>query len=91
MIGLCSECDRITNIEYKVKKHTSSIHETYFSCDQCGHHFTCFVTDSKVRKMQAALKTIRQLAKVNTETLQDRQEKINGRMKMLKDKVMASQ
>ena len=40
------------------------------------------------RKAQAALKTIRKSGKVNTESLQDRQDKINGRMKMLKDKVI---
>lgn len=88
MIALCDKCNRITDIEYKVKKHPNTFKETYFECDQCNYHFTCFVTDNKVRKMQRALKALRQSNKAKTEYLQERQKQINLRMEMLKQKVM---
>lgn len=51
MLALCNKCNLVTDIKYKVKKHPNEIEETYFECDQCHYHFTCFVTDNKVRKM----------------------------------------
>lgn len=88
MIALCDKCGKITNIEYKVKKHKGTVRETYFKCDQCNHHFICFVTDNKVRKEQAALKKLRQSGKLMTGDLLARQNKINKRMEILKHNVM---
>ena len=88
MIAQCDNCGMPTTIEYKVKKHEGTVRETYFTCDHCQYHFTCFVTDNKVRKAQAELKRLRQSGKVHSEVLIDRQNKINKRMKQLKDKVM---
>lgn len=48
----CTKCDYITDIVFKEKKHPNNIQETYFKCEHCHYHYTSFVTDAKVRKMQ---------------------------------------
>ncbi|MDY7044048.1 hypothetical protein RVS70_07490 [Virgibacillus sp. M23] len=82
MIALCDKCNRVTNIAYKTKQHPNSIKETYFKCDQCHYHFTCFVTDKRVRKLQQKRDELN--GQHNAVKRQRIQEDINNRMKQLK-------
>lgn len=87
MIALCDKCNRVTDINYQVKKHPNDIQETYFKCDQCHYHFTCFVTDKKVRKMQGKRDTLKGVH--NAEKRIDIQEDINNRMNQLKHNLVS--
>lgn len=87
MIALCAQCNRVTDIQYKVKKHPNDIQETYFKCDQCQYHFTCFVTDKKVRKMQAKRDSLK--GTHHAEKRIDIQEDINNRMNQLKHNLVS--
>lgn len=82
MIALCDKCNRVTNIVYKTKQHPNNIKETYFKCDQCYYHFTCFVTDKRVRKLQQKRDELN--GRHNTVKRQKIQEDINNQMKQLK-------
>ena len=53
--ALCNHCDYITDVVFKEKKHPNDIRETYFKCEHCFYHYTSFVTDKRVRKMQKQL------------------------------------
>ena len=53
--ALCNHCDYITDVVFKEKKHPNDIRETYFKCEHCFYHYTSFVTDKRVRKMQRQL------------------------------------
>ena len=80
--ALCNHCGKITDVVYQEQKHPNDIRETYFKCDQCYYHYTCFVTDKKVRKMHkkaAQLRASRQASK-----LEELQKQINERMSRLK-------
>ena len=57
--GLCDNCEKITVVEFKEKKHPNNIQETYFKCEYCFFHYTSFVTDAKVRKMQRKRETLK--------------------------------
>lgn len=48
----CNHCNETTPITFKMRPHPNGIEETYFDCANCGHHYTCFVTDYKVRAQQ---------------------------------------
>lgn len=50
--ALCNHCGKITDVEFKEQPQPNNIKETYFDCEHCYYHYTSFVTDSKVRKMQ---------------------------------------
>ncbi|MBD7984420.1 hypothetical protein H9649_07505 [Sporosarcina sp. Sa2YVA2] len=50
--ALCDHCGKITDVVFKEKKHPNNIHETYFDCEHCYYHYTSYVTDSKVRRLQ---------------------------------------
>lgn len=77
--ALCDQCGKITDVEFKEQRHPNDIHETYFKCEHCYYHYTSFVTDKWVRKMQR---------KKDTLTTKDKrleiQEQINNRMSQLK-------
>ena len=89
ILATCNHCENITTIEYKTKKHPKGLTETYFNCMVCNHHYTCFVTDKKVREMQKKAKNLRMVSKFRdvTNELQSLQEKINERMERLKKSV----
>ena len=53
--ALCNHCDYITDVVFKERKHPNDIRETYFKCEHCFYHYTSFVTDKRVRKMQRQL------------------------------------
>lgn len=82
----CDNCGMITTVEFKVKDHPNTLKETYFTCDICNHHFTCFVTDKKVRALQQQTKWLREQGK--QEELLKLQGKINKRMERLKRRVI---
>ena len=78
MTGLCDNCNYITDIVYREEKLPNDIKHTYFDCEHCYHRYTCFVTDSKVRKMQ------RKKPSLVWDKRLELQEQINQRMSHLK-------
>ncbi|WP_096269494.1 FlxA-like family protein [Paucisalibacillus globulus] len=87
LTGLCDFCGKITDIKFKVEKYPNKLEETYFECEFCHFHFTCFVTDAWVRKKQKEIKNLRTSLGITTEQLEEKQEKINSRMKLLKQQI----
>ena len=76
--ALCNQCDKITDVLFKEEHHPNNVQETYFKCEHCHYRYTCFVIDTKVRKMQR---------KIRSASLDNRlsiQEDINNRMGKLK-------
>lgn len=86
VIAKCDHCGMMTTIKFKEKNHSGGTRETYFECVVCNHHYTCFVTDQKVRDMQSQAKRLRAVGK--QKELQELQEKINQRMAKLKQTVV---
>lgn len=84
----CDNCGMMTTVNFQEKKHPHTLKETYFKCDVCGYHYTCFVTDKKVCNMQKQTKMLRLQGK--QKELDQLQEKINKRMTMLKQKVLTT-
>ncbi|MCG1029299.1 hypothetical protein J5S49_13460 [Virgibacillus halodenitrificans] len=83
MIGLCDNCGKITDVIFQEKEHPNEIKETYFKCEHCNKHTTCFVTDKQARTMQEDLKGMRKVETDSTK-LEQYQDKINQRMEVLK-------
>jgi hypothetical protein len=50
--ALCNNCQKITDVNFKEQSHPNDIRETYFECEHCYYHYTSFVTDKKVRRLQ---------------------------------------
>lgn len=67
------DCGKIADVNYKKAKHLNGIEETYFECEHCFQRYTCFVTDTWVRK---------QHRRNNGAVVSD--EKVNERMSELK-------
>lgn len=90
ILATCNQCQNVTTINYQTKKHKGGLQETYFKCVVCNHHYTCFVTDKKVREMQKKAKNLRMVSKFRdvTNELQSLQEKINSKMKRLKEELI---
>ena len=80
--ALCNECGKITDVEYKEQKHPNEIWETYFKCEHCYYHYTCFVTDKWVRKKHKVATQLRAIKQVSK--LEEIQNQINERMSRLK-------
>ena len=78
----CDKCDKVFNVKFKEKKHPKKVIETYFRCTHCKHHYTCFVTDEKVRQMQKDIKT-----EGSPFIRSAKQREINSRMKKLKERI----
>lgn len=57
--AICNQCGKITKVEYKEQKHPNDIRETYFKCEHCFYHYTCFVSDKKVRELQRKRETLK--------------------------------
>jgi len=84
----CDNCEMMTTVNFQEKNHPNTLKETYFKCDVCGYHYTCFVTDKKVRNMQKQAKMLRLQRK--QKELDQLQKKINKRMTLLKQKVLTT-
>lgn len=80
--AICNECQKITDIEYQERYHAKGIKEVYFKCEHCYQHYTAFVTDIKVRKMQRKKDSFKGLH-FATKRL-EMQKDINLRMAQLK-------
>ena len=80
--ALCNECGKITDVIYQEQKHPNDIRETFFKCEHCYYHYTCFVTDKWVRKKQEVAAQLR--VKNQVSKLQELQQQINERMSRLK-------
>lgn len=74
----CIHCDNVTDIHFTVKKH-GQLDETYFTCDHCDAHTTCFVTDNTVRDMQKDMRVL-----TSADDRLSLQAEINERMAQLK-------
>lgn len=83
MQGTCDHCGKGFNVEIKEKKHPKKIIETYFRCSNCKHKYVCFVKDEKVRRLQEEIKTEKSPFKRYA-----MQQKINTRMKKLKESIV---
>lgn len=80
--ALCNECGKITDVIYKEQIHPNNIQETYFKCEHCFYHYTCFVTDAWVRKTHKVAARLRETKQVSK--LEKLQKQINERMSQLK-------
>jgi len=56
MKATCDECNLEFDVVFKTVKKARGIHETYFRCDKCFVHTTCFITNGKVRRLQREIK-----------------------------------
>lgn len=82
MESTCDKCGKAFNVSFKEKHHPGKVVETYFRCTHCKHHYTCFVKDDDVRKMQQEIKTIDSpFIRLGL------QRKINTKMKQLKESI----
>lgn len=88
--ALCNHCGKITDVVFKETHHPNKIRETYFKCQYCYYHYTSFVTDTKVRKMQKKAKDLRMSGRRTNKTqeLFKLQEQINERMSWLKNNLI---
>lgn len=84
ILATCDHCHQITTVKFRAKNHPNDIKETYFKCIHCHYHYTSFVTDKWVRKMQRKLrqKGGRQNGRAQL------QKDINSRMKDLKNNLI---
>ncbi len=87
MIAQCTNCEKITDIDFRQWSH-GNLEETYFECEHCRTHYTCFVTDERVQDMQKRLQSMRKSG-TGTATLQEMQRVINERMEVLKNGIQA--
>ena len=53
----CVQCDNFMDVNFTVKKY-GQLEETYFTCEHCSAHTTCFVTDNIVRDMQKKVRSL---------------------------------
>jgi len=84
--GICDNCKQVTKISFKMSHHLKGIQETYFECDHCEKHYTCFVTDDKVRMLQTKKDRLK-----GDRHISDRlklQDEINERMLKLKSELI---
>lgn len=80
--ALCNHCGKITDVVFKEQSHLNNIKETYFKCEHCFYHYTSFVTDQRVRKLQRKKESL-----TGTHNIDNRlklQDEINERMSRLK-------
>lgn len=83
MDAICNYCDKETAVEFEERKHPRGLRETYFRCNRCGEHYTCFVTDARVRRLHKEVKAMRGKGA----SAEVKQAKINRRMDELKRKL----
>ncbi|GIO22442.1 hypothetical protein [Oceanobacillus sp. J11TS1] len=86
MLATCNNCGEILTVKFQKKKHPNNIEETYFECDRCYYHYTSFVTDKKVRKLQEKKEQLKGDHYINKRL--ELQEQINERMSKLKDNLI---
>lgn len=84
--ALCNNCGKITDVNYKKKRHPKEVRETYFKCEFCNKKYICFVTDKRVRKMQRKRDSLK--GDYNIDKRLQIQEEINERMARLKDSMI---
>lgn len=85
-LARCDHCKNATTVKFKMILHPDGLEETFFECDVCGHHYTCFVTDQQVRDWQKEARRLRETKK--QAELLELQEKINNRMAILKRRIV---
>jgi DNA repair ATPase RecN len=92
LTATCDNCDKITKVVFKKRYLPKSVQETYFNCQECNQHFTCFVTDKKVRDLQKKIARLKKLPynKYPVDEVLQLQEEINNRMSNLKSDLMGN-
>lgn len=80
--ALCDQCGKITDVDFKEQSHPNNIKEAYFKCEHCFYHYTSFVMDGKVRKLQRIRDDLKGLH--NADRRLEIQQQINERMNLLK-------
>lgn len=83
MEAICDQCGEETAIRFIEANRPRGLKETYFRCNECNAHYTCFVTDKKVRRMQKEVDKLRGTG-VSIELMQ---YEINDRMNELKEEL----
>lgn len=83
MKAKCDRCGGETDIRFIEANRPRGLKETYFRCNECNAHYTCFVTDKKVRRLQKEVDKLRGNG-VNVEIMQ---KEINDRMTELKKEI----
>ncbi|RDW17624.1 hypothetical protein CWR48_14000 [Oceanobacillus arenosus] len=81
LTAICDQCGKITDVVFKQRHHPNKVQETFFKCEHCHYHYTSFVTDSKVRKMQ---RNKDKLPVYEVDKRMELQTQINNRMGTLK-------
>lgn len=82
LTAMCDNCHKITDVSFKHTKHPNDIQEIYFKCEHCYYHYTSYVTDKKVRKMQRKKNSLAWDKRLEI------QEQINQRMSQLKNNLI---
>lgn len=59
MKAKCEKCGGETEIRFIEVNRPRGLKETFFRCNECNAHYTCFVTDKKVRRMQKEAEKMR--------------------------------
>lgn len=85
LTALCDHCGKITDIDFKEKPHPNKMLETYFICDHCDDHTTCFVTDETVRGLQQDKHSL-----IDANDRVEAQREINERMTTLKRELVGN-
>jgi len=78
---ICDQCGQLTSVDLKEKTHPNKIKENYFKCEHCFYHYTSYVTDARVRKLQRKRHEVKS---VDVDKYRDIQEQIKERMTHLK-------
>lgn len=74
----CSDCGLDTEIKFKKRKFGDRLEETYFKCEACHVHTTCFITNAKVRKLQKEVAALRsELYKTELTTSEIERKQVN--------------
>ncbi|MCR6111766.1 hypothetical protein HXA35_15565 [Bacillus sp. A301a_S52] len=55
----CDYCGHATNMNTVVRKYGEGKQEVYFTCEHCEEHYTCYVTDKRVRRWQRQIKQVK--------------------------------
>lgn len=85
----CTDCGMDTEITLATRKFGRGLEETFFTCEVCHVHTTCFITNAKTRKLIAETTAIRDKrikSALDVATVRRNQAKIDATMDELKRK-----
>lgn len=82
---VCDHCGEMTKIDLKEKNHPNNIKEKYFKCEHCYYHYTSYVSDARVRKLQRKRHKVKH---DDVDKYHDIQQEIKERMTYLKNNLI---